>query len=261
VPGEAIVHFKAGGAAGQLVTRATGGDADATGRLDAFLTSLSSELALPVKRKRIGSGGDVVLALDLPELASRLLTHVRADPRVTRAMFLEDGSEVGVELKAGSAEAREVERRPPGKPSRVLSELAESLARAFGFPVTGRVSEKRQLVLAVDARALTLRLVERLRAHPDVEYAETNRVLRKLGTDTGPAREPQRSLAALILLPRGPGSLGRVLCKPPMPRSISTLPTWASRPSAYLRTSSGLFSSRRSPLARSQVSARSSRFR
>ena len=165
VPGELIVAFKKDTEAGAITAALSKGDSAGRGRLDAYVDGLSAKLAIPIKTKRVGSGGDVLLAIDLPELRARLISQLKGDPRVVRATPAEAGGEVRLQLAAGAS----------------LPEVTRRLAKDLGFALASRTTPKNELFVDVDDRALTLHLVERLRQLPEVEYAQPNFVVRKLG--------------------------------------------------------------------------------
>ena len=183
VPGEVIVAFKRDTEPGGITSALAKGEAAAQGRLDAYVATLSSRLGIPLKTKRVGSGGDVLMEVDRRELSSRLISQLRLDSRVVGAAPAEVGEEVRVQFGPGSREAREVAKAPVGKPERevALPEITRSLAKDLGLALTSRITPKREFLVAVDARALTLSLVERLRALPEVEYTQPNFLVHKLG--------------------------------------------------------------------------------
>lgn len=165
VPGEVIVAFKTDTEPGGIAAALAKGEA-AQGRLDAFVATLSGRLGIPLKTKRVGSGGDVLLEVDLRELSSRLMSRLRSEARVAEAAPT-DAGDVRVRLVDGGRKAGE--------------EITRRLEKDLGFALTSRTAPKRELLLAVDVRALTLNLVERLRPFPEVEYAQPNYIVRRLG--------------------------------------------------------------------------------
>jgi hypothetical protein len=56
------------------------------------------------------------------------------------------------------------------------SDFLESLERDLGAPLK-RVDSGDELTLTIDIQSLTLDLVEKLKARPDVAYAQTNNLL------------------------------------------------------------------------------------
>ena len=181
-PAEAIVRFRNNSEPALFVAAWAKGEVAAQGRLDTYLAALSEELGIPARAKRVASGGDVILAIDMDALNTRLTSHLRGHPRVVGAVPTNPPGEVTVELAKGSREAQAVEEARLKKPEGVVAAppvVARELARGFAFDVTGRITP-RGLLVTVDPRAVTLKLVERLRQRPDVEYAQPNFVM-KLG--------------------------------------------------------------------------------
>src|SRR5688572_26452908 len=77
-----------------------------------------------------------------------------------------------LEFSPSSAEFKTVARND-GR----LARLVASLERDVGLPLTGEVVEQGRLALQVDLKALTLRLVERLKAEPIMESVQPNYIL------------------------------------------------------------------------------------
>ena len=89
--------------------------------------------------------------------------------RVERVEIVPDTAAItlSVAFAAGSAESR---MRP--------ARLVASLERELGLPLKGEVSRNGRLALQVNLEALTLSLVERLKALPEVESVQPNFLLK-----------------------------------------------------------------------------------
>jgi len=179
VPGEVIVRFRPESTMGRLAQRDST-PAALTRSLQPSVAALSRDLGVPLRIKGVTSGSELLFAVGLDQLTARLAARVKTGPGVERAAEVAvsppgpfgSTREVRVELREGSpqAQAAAAAASDAGKAAAVV----ESLRRGFEHPVIGRVTPQREVFLAVDGRALTLQLIERLRSRHDVAHAEPN---------------------------------------------------------------------------------------
>jgi Fervidolysin N-terminal prodomain len=172
VPGELIVKFKAGSEAARLAAD-PGAVTHARTTLGPYTDRLSREIGLPVEAKRTLSGGEVLLSIGLPSLTNRLLGEA----------CREDGLK-DVRVQEGSAKT--AGQTPAAVRAHIsgtgldTQALTKRLTERLGFQVQSR-SVDGVLLLFVDSEAVTLRALEAVKGRPDVEYAQLNYVLGKLG--------------------------------------------------------------------------------
>lgn len=153
VPGEVIVKF-----------------AEPKPRGD-FLEALSRELRVPLRPVETTAGAEHVLSIDADRLVASLTEKLEADGRIL------------------SVERKTIEPKYIGEPGQTHlvvrfkepaphseSDFLESVEQDVGVPLQV-VDSGRDMTLAIDLPALTLELVERLKARPDVAYAQTNNLL------------------------------------------------------------------------------------
>ena len=173
VPGELIVKFRSGSEAARL---ATGPHAatDARATLGPYTDRLSHEIGLPVEAKRALSGGEVLLSIGLPSLTKRLLGEARKENGLQDAT-LEEGASKTAGQSLPAVRVRRSEKDLDAKA------LTKRLTERLGFSVESRAADGEGLLLFVDGEALTLSTLEALKGRPDVEYAQPNYVLGKLG--------------------------------------------------------------------------------
>ena len=93
------------------------------------------------------------------------------------------GNQVRVTFRPGSREARALERTPGDAEllGADLRKFVDRLEKQLEFAVLTRVSEKQEFMLAVNVNAVTSNLVERLKKRDDVQYAQPNFLLQKIG--------------------------------------------------------------------------------
>jgi len=186
IPGDVIVRFRSGAPGAQAAARTAASGAGAEAALAATLRSLSDDLGVPLQFKRLGGGGDLLLAVDRARLEDRLLTSLREVGSLAGVEPVQDGLEpeaprqgLRVRFARGSAEAAEVARAAAraGSPEPVGPlEALRRLQSHVGCPLVSRIEPSGELVVEPDLTALSRQLAERLSSRPDVEYAQLNYV-------------------------------------------------------------------------------------
>jgi len=169
VPGEVIAKFVPGSEAGAAVARAAEREPlDLTG-LEPIAARLGEAAGVPLRPVGLNSGHFCVLSVDAGQLGERLMRRLERRQRVERVEIVPDTAAItlSVAFAAGSAESR---MRP--------ARLVASLERELGLPLKGEVSRNGRLALQVNLEALTLSLVERLKALPEVESVQPNFLLK-----------------------------------------------------------------------------------
>lgn len=188
VPGEAIVRFSPDSGAAAAVGQALEGRLHEEPALVAAVEALSERLDLALRAKQLTSGSEVVLEIDREKLEARLLDRVREDARVEEALvagttdespFADPRIEIRVRFPAASEAARTVAaaRAEEDDTSCDLDVLGRSLTGGLELPFGFRASGETEMVLRVGLRELTEILLDRLRAEPEVQSAEPNRLL------------------------------------------------------------------------------------
>jgi hypothetical protein len=186
VPGEVLVRF----AAGSEGRRATQLSAEATppdlGLLTIVTAALGEQVDTPLRLVRLSGGEWLVLRVPMDELARRTadrLARCRRVARATREPGDSTRAAVRTTFQPGSSEARLLARarQPNGKAQ--MDSLVIDVARRIRTPLKGAVSGE-ELLIEVDLEALTLQLVERLNALPEIESAQPNYRLRSFGPRT-----------------------------------------------------------------------------
>ncbi len=184
IPGDVIVKFRSGTPGAETAARAAASGADAV--LASTVRSLSHDLGVPLLFKRLGGGGDLLLAVDRAGLEDRLLASLREVRNVARVEPAREGADpeaprrgLRVRFAQGSAEAEEVARaaaRAGGAEPIGPLEATHRLESHAGCPLVGRIDSSGELVVEPDLAALSRQLVEGLTSRPDVEYAQLNYV-------------------------------------------------------------------------------------
>jgi hypothetical protein len=173
VAGELIVKFAAASEAARLAASPAAAR-DARGALASVTDRLSRDVGVPLEARRVLSGGEVLIAVGLPSLARQLLAEVRKDAALRNATLEEP-------VEKGKTRARPAVRARVAQPSTDAGALTRRLSGSLGFPVTSRAADGDEILLFVDGEAVTLRTLDRLKGRPEVEYAQPNYLLGKLG--------------------------------------------------------------------------------
>ncbi len=189
VPGEVIVKFRAGTPAARAASEAAAAGGGAEAVLAPQIQRLSDGVGVPLRFKRLASGGDLLLALDGGRLQQKLLEALRGADGVTR---VEPISETGtgappcgvrVRFAPSSPEARDVARAavlPRREEPLEPLDVTRRLQSRVGFPLANRLGDSGELVVEPDLAALTREVVHRLSQRPDIQYAQLNHIVRQL---------------------------------------------------------------------------------
>lgn len=190
VAGDLIVKFSDASDAGQAVARAMRAD-QMLADVAPVATRLSAELGVPLVAARVTSGRELVLSVDRGKLAQTLTQRLRRDPAVHSVTPVDAPKTVlpaaqialAVELAPNSEAQRHVQQAAQAgrRTTAEIDALAARMAGSVEPRPAGLVTERGQLILAIDVAALTRELVERLKRRPDVEYAQPSQVVRPYG--------------------------------------------------------------------------------
>jgi hypothetical protein len=190
VPGDLIVKFSDRSDAGQAVVRAMGAD-QALAEVAPVATRLSAELGVPLVAARVTSGRELVLSVDRAKLERTLTQRLGRDPAVRsvtpvpppKTVLPAAQITVAVELAPNSEAQRRVQQAAQAgrQTTAEIDALVAKMATGIDPRPTGRVTERGELVLAIDVAALTRDLVERVKRRPDVEYAQPSQIVRPFG--------------------------------------------------------------------------------
>jgi hypothetical protein len=164
-----MAKFVPGSEAGAAVARAAGQQPlDLTG-LEPIANRLGDAVSVPLRPAGLHSGLFCVLSVDAARLGQQLLRRLESRQRVERVEVVPDT--VGITLSIGFSPGAEESRMRPAR-------LAALLERELGLPLKAEVSRDGRLALQVNLEALTLSLVDRLKALPDVESVQPNFLLK-----------------------------------------------------------------------------------
>lgn len=169
VPGEVIAKFVPGSEASTVVARVAERQPLDLTALNPVAERLGEGVGVPLRPSGLNSGHFCVLSVDADQLKEQLARKLRARAHVEGVEVVPDTAAItlSVAFSAGSEEAR---MRP--------ARLVALLERELGLPLKGEVLRNGRLTLRVNLDALTLSLVERLKALPDVESVQPNFLLK-----------------------------------------------------------------------------------
>jgi hypothetical protein len=168
--GELVVRFRTGTEGARLATRPAVTH-DPRGTLSPVTDRLSREIGCPLSARRALPGGEVLLTVGGPALAHRLLSAARRD------RTLEDAALEEREVEAGAPERFPSVRAKLRHVAVDTSALASRLSERLDLPVRVRSGKGREVRVSVDADALMLRVLERLRENPEIESVEPTPVV------------------------------------------------------------------------------------
>ncbi len=191
VPGQAMLRFAAGSPGSEAVIRAGQASPPNLAELVHVIDELGARLSLPLRAVQVSSGNWLVLSVDSETLAERSAQRLRDRANVTDAQVrAREAGEAGgartsldivVKFAPGSRGDKALARAWEGATAEPLADLLRDLEQELGVPLIAAARGRCELSLQVDLEALTLSLVDGLKALPEVESAQPNYVLRAFG--------------------------------------------------------------------------------
>lgn len=183
VPGEALIRFAPGTEGHKAAERSARSDPPDLELLAGPVQALGELAGTPLRPARLSGGGWLVVRVPIDELTRRTTDRLAGCRRVARATgepAVSGKAVTRVAFRDGTPEAGLLIRasRPDGKAP--LDSLVGHIARRIDTPLKGAVSGK-ELLVEVDLDALTLRLVDRLKAMPGIGAAQPNYRVRGFG--------------------------------------------------------------------------------
>lgn len=169
VPGDVVAKFVPGSEAGTTVMQAAARQPLDLKGLGPVADHLAETLGVPLRAVALNSGHFCILSVDSKGLSERLRRRLASRQGVERVEVLPDTAAIAVRVAfaAGAKEARMPADR-----------LAASLEHELNLPLRGAGLGGGRFTLRVNLEALTLRLVDKLKALPDIESVQPNYILK-----------------------------------------------------------------------------------
>lgn len=184
VPGEVLVHFVSGSAGNNALEKAIHVTPPDLQALASVVEELQAAIHIPLKASRVAGGNWVVLNVEPGPLADRAagILRVRKNIESVEVVTLEPPPQglapgpkgLRIRFTSRSPESIIVSKKMSGAEKKRFTRLVSELSEALDLPLKGYVRERDRLLLEIDLMALTPILVERLKALPDVEFAQPN---------------------------------------------------------------------------------------
>ncbi len=191
VIGEALAKFVAGSAGDAAVTRAAQANPPDLEALASAVNDLESGVGLPLLATQVSSGNWYIVSLDLDRLGERTVRQLRERDNVTDASAgAREGESAGgapaplrmaLKFAEESQEHKALARADSTGSDEPLEDVLSALQSELDLPLERVAAGAGELGLEVDLEALTLRLVERLQALPEIEAAQPNYILGAIG--------------------------------------------------------------------------------
>ena len=179
-PGEVIVRFAQGSEASTAVVRAMQADPQDLRVLTSAITALGARAGVPLHATRIGSGNWVVLTIDSVALTDRVHGQLGARENIDAITRRDEAPRLLLRFRDGSAESRATRQKLAGAADAPLERLVWSLEREVGLPLKAVAVNGQELAVGIDVNALTLNVVARLQALPEIEAAQPNFIHRRM---------------------------------------------------------------------------------
>lgn len=188
-PGEIVIKFAGGSRGAELSTRALADQKPSDAELSAYIESISSEVHVPLKVERFGSGGSLVLSVQQPALAADLVRQLGEASNVVGVHMIVEQSQpaIQVEFQQNSWQQQVLARAEKGgaEAGAQVDKVTRKLEDNCGVPLASRVVSANKLQVTPDIQKLTVDLAARLSKRRDVEYAQPNFIRRPTGATNG----------------------------------------------------------------------------
>lgn len=169
VAGDVIVKFRDESQSGRVVAPILTGQSPIDSAAS-LASDLSSELGSPLSPVRVTSGRELVLAIDRERLG-QIISRRAAGVSDIRSVKPGDAS---ASLSAQQQLEFVVQSNPGSDVEKAMGEITGS----FRPHARSRIEKDGQWVLSIDMAGLTRQTVEQLQKRGDVEYAQSNLILK-----------------------------------------------------------------------------------
>ena len=187
VPGEILVRFAPASEGAEAVARTVRVSPLDLKALDSVIDNLETAANVPMSVKQLSSGDWVVLAVDsdrLTERAAHQLRERRTVAGVQVSPYEPEASAPGtfpkkliISFVPGTQEAEAISQKLAQTDETAFAQLTADLIKELDLPLTAKATDAATIQVQIDLKALTMTLVERLKALPDIEAAQPNFIL------------------------------------------------------------------------------------
>ncbi len=154
-----------------------------------WLDSIAKSIGAPLEAERVTSGAELVLRIPRAAALAQIAGHVEADPAVDAVTTRPDPADTPfadqdrllIHFAADTDAAAVLARQDAGSQEEEVAALAESLLRSTPYVAQATVESDGTLQLMIDWAGTAERVAEQLRARPDIEYVQIERMLRAWG--------------------------------------------------------------------------------
>lgn len=175
-PGEVMLRFAAESEGRAVVVRSMEADPADLSALAFVVTALGARSGVPLRATRLGSGHWLTVAIDSVALVDRVHAQLRARENIDDVTRRGEAPRLLVRLTAGSAEAAAASQAVGGAMG-PLERVVSALEREVGVPLTTASIGRDTIAVDVDMQALTMAVVERMKALPEIEEAQPNYIM------------------------------------------------------------------------------------
>ena len=187
VPGEILVRFAPASEWAKAVGRTVRVSPLDLKALDSVVHNLETAANIPLSVKQLSSGDWVVLAVDSDRLTERAAHQLRERRTVAGVQVSPSERESAVprtfpkeliiSFVPGTQEAEAVSQKLAQTDETAFAKLTANLIKELDLPLTAKATDAATIQAQIDLKALTMTLVERLKALPDIEAAQPNFIL------------------------------------------------------------------------------------
>lgn len=189
VAGQVLVRFAPGTEASAAAIRASQTVPLELQSLAPIARDLQQRTGIPLTVTNLTGGNWVVLSIEADELNAHVVDRLRrreyiAGIRVSpekpeQFIGFSPPKKIEATLNPDSPESQSVERHFEGGESALPPSVISRMERDCGTPLQGERRKQRVVLLQVDLRALTLTLEQRLRALPNIDATQLNKVVKR----------------------------------------------------------------------------------
>jgi hypothetical protein len=187
VPGEILVRFAPVSGGAEAVARASRSSPPDLKALNPVIDNLETAAHVPLSVKQLSSGDWVVLAVNSDRLTERAAHQLRERRNVAVVQVSPCEPEASahcpppkklvIRFVPGAPEAEAVSKKLTGTDDAAFAQLTAALTKELDLPLAAKATDAATIQAQIDLRALTMTLIERLKALPDIEAAQPNFIL------------------------------------------------------------------------------------
>lgn len=187
VPGEMLVKFSPGTKGSAAVAQASQVSPPDLTALTPVIKGLEAEVGIPLRGKQLSSGNWIVLSVREDVLTDQVVQQLRARSSIEEVQVTlcepaapeapPSPNRLAIEFKPETSEAKAVAQKLSDGGEDIFGQLISDLEKYLNLPLVVQAIEETTVLAQIELEALTLILIDRLKALDEIESAQPNYIL------------------------------------------------------------------------------------